>query len=67
VNGAITQQPPRRYPVTDTELGVSAAINNFSSRWLDVHIFKFDRDGRISIIQAVDGPVTKDTGWEIGK
>jgi hypothetical protein len=65
--GAVTQQPARRYPVTDPELGVSAGMNNFSGNWLDVHMFKFDKDGKIAIIQAVDGPVTKGTGWESEK
>ena len=53
--------------MTDVELGVSAAITNFRDDWLDVHIFKFNKDGKIELIQAVDGPGTKGTGWPYGK
>jgi hypothetical protein len=28
-----------------------------------VHIFKFNKDGKIELIQAVDGPGTKGTNW----
>ncbi len=61
--GAIMTHPRRRFPVTDVELGVAAAITNFRDDWLDVHFFKFNQDGKIELIQAVDGPGTKGTGW----
>lgn len=61
--GATMNHPPRRLPVTDVELGVAATIHNFRDGWLDVHLFKFDNDGKIYLIQSVDGPETKGTGW----
>jgi hypothetical protein len=66
-NGAVMTHPRRRFPVTDVELGVAAAITNFRDDWLDVHIFKFNQDGKIALIQAVDGPGTKGTGWPYDK
>jgi hypothetical protein len=48
--------------VTDPELGVSAGMNGFSGNWLDVHMFKFDKDSKIAIIQDVGGPITKGAG-----
>jgi hypothetical protein len=66
-NGAVMTHPRRRFPVTDVELGVAAAITNFRDDWLDVHIFKFNQDGKIELIQAVDGPGTKGTGWPADK
>ena len=32
-----------------------------------IHIFKFDKDGNIALIQAVDGPGTKGTNWPYDK
>jgi hypothetical protein len=43
------------------------AITNFRDDWLDVHIFNFNKDGKIDLIQAVDGPGTKGTGWPYEK
>jgi hypothetical protein len=63
----VMKHPRRRFPVTDVELGVAAVITNFRDDWLDVHIFKFDQDGRIALIQAIDGPGTKGTGWPYDK
>jgi hypothetical protein len=63
----VMTHPRRRFPVTDVELGVVATITNFRDDWLDVHLFKFDKDGKIALIQAVDGPGTKGTGWAYGK
>jgi hypothetical protein len=65
--GAIMKHPRRRFPVTDVELGVAAVVTNFRDDWLDVHIFKFDKDGKVALIQAVDGPGTKGTGWAYDK
>jgi hypothetical protein len=64
---SVMTHPRRRFPVTDVELGVVAGITNFRDDWLDVHIFKFDKDGKIALIQAVDGPGTKGTGWPYDK
>lgn len=63
----VMQHPKRRFPVTDVELGVAGVITNFRDDWLDVHIFKFNKDGEIDLIQAVDGPGTKGTGWPYDK
>ena len=63
----VMKHPRRRFPVTDVELGVAAVITNFRDDWLDVHIFKFDQDGKVALIQAVDGPGTKGTGWPYDK
>ncbi len=63
----VMKHPRRRFPITDVELGVAAAITNFRDDWLDVHIFKFNKDGKIDLIQAVDGPGTKGTGWPYDK
>lgn len=65
--GATMSHPPRRHPVTDVELGVAVTIHNFRDDWLDVHLFKFTPDGRITLIQSVDGPGTKGTGWPLDK
>jgi len=43
------------------------AITNFRDDWLDVHIFNFNMDGKIDLIQAVDGPGTKGAGWPYDK
>jgi hypothetical protein len=66
-SASVMTHPRRRFPVTDVELGVAAAITNFRDDWLDVHIFKFDKDGKIALIQAVDGPGTKGTNWPYDK
>lgn len=63
----VMKHPRRRFPVTDLELGAAAVITNFRDDWLDVHIFKFDQDGKVTLIQAVDGPGTKGTGWPYDK
>jgi hypothetical protein len=65
--GATMTHPKRRHPVTDIELGATATIHNFRDGWIDVHIFKFDKDGKIAIIHSVDGPDTKGTGWALDK
>jgi hypothetical protein len=52
----------RRFPVTDTETGGTAGFITFSQNLPDVHMFKFDKDGKIYLIQAVfGGRVTPDT------
>lgn len=66
-SASVMTHPRRRFPVTDVELGVAAAITNFRDDWLDVHIFKFNQEGKIALIQAVDGPGTKGTNWPYDK
>jgi len=45
----------RRFPVTDLELGATAVFVNFAEVLPDVHIFKYNADGKIENIQAVFG------------
>lgn len=45
----------RRFPVTDLELGITAGFINFTEVLPDVHIFKYNADGKIQYIQAVFG------------
>lgn len=45
----------RRFPVTDLELGITAGFINFNQSLPDVHIFKYNADGKIESIQAVFG------------
>lgn len=45
----------RRFPVTDLELGITAGFINFNQALPDVHIFKYNADGKIEYIQAVFG------------
>jgi hypothetical protein len=60
--GIVETHPARRYPVTDVEAGIAAAITTFGGRWPDVHLFKM-RNGKIELVQAVVGPVASGTGW----
>jgi hypothetical protein len=60
--GLIMTHTHRRFPVTDTETGATAAFILFGGGLPDVHMFKFDKDGRIYSIQAVfAGRVSPDT------
>ena len=45
----------RRFPVTDVELGITAGFINFAQALPDVHIFKYNAEGKIEFIQAVFG------------
>ena len=45
----------RRFPVTDVELGITAGFINFAQGLPDVHIFKYNAEGKIEYIQAVFG------------
>ena len=48
--------------MTDTETGATAGFILFGGGLPDVHMFKFDKDGRIYSIQAVfAGRVSPDT------
>ena len=51
--GLIMTHTRRRFPVTDTETGATAGFILFGGGLPDVHMFKFDKDGRIYSIQAV--------------
>jgi hypothetical protein len=45
----------RRFPVTDTEAGITAGFISFNQGLPDVHMFKFNQDGQVIWIQAVFG------------
>lgn len=51
--GLIMTHTHRRFPVTDTETGATAGFILFGGGLPDVHMFKFDKDGKIYFIQAV--------------
>lgn len=51
--GLVMNHTHRRFPVTDTETGATAGFILFGGGLPDVHMFKFDKDGRIYSIQAV--------------
>ena len=51
--GLIMMHTHRRFPVTDTETGATAGFILFGGGLPDVHMFKFDKDGKIYSIQAV--------------
>lgn len=53
----------RRFPVTDLELGATAAFVNFAEGLPDVHIFKYNAEGKIYNIQAIFGGRTTDAVW----
>lgn len=53
--GLVLTHTHRRFPVTDTETGATAGFMLFGQGLPDVHMFKFDTDGRIYLIQAVFG------------
>jgi hypothetical protein len=60
--GLVMTHTHRRFPVTDTETGATAGFILFGGGLPDVHMFKFDKDGRIYSIQAVfAGRVAPDT------
>ena len=53
--GLVLTHTHRRFPVTDTETGATAGFMLFGQGLPDVHMFKFDKEGRIYLIQAVFG------------
>jgi hypothetical protein len=53
----------RRYPVTDLELGATAGFISFAEALPDVHIFKYNADGKIVEIHAVFGGRQKGPIW----
>ena len=53
--GLVLTHTHRRFPVTDLELGETAGFINFGQRLPDVHIFKYNADGKIELINAVFG------------
>ncbi|MEO8309000.1 MAG: hypothetical protein ABI616_13275 [Pseudomonadota bacterium] len=53
--GLFINHTHRRFPVTDTELGITAGFMNFGGALPDVHIFKFNEKGEVYLINAVFG------------
>ena len=51
--GLVMTHTHRRFPVTDTETGATAGFILFGGGLPDVHMFKFDKDGKLYFIQAV--------------
>ena len=61
--GLVMTHTHRRFPVTDTETGATAGFILFGGGLPDVHMFKFDKDGRIYLIQAVFGGKAQGDIW----
>jgi hypothetical protein len=53
--GLVLTHTHRRFPVTDMELGITAGFISFGGALPDVHIFKYNADGKIYLINAVFG------------
>jgi len=54
-SGLVLTHLHRRFPVTDLALGITGGFINFNQSLRDVHIFKYNADGKIERIQAVFG------------
>jgi hypothetical protein len=65
--GLVATHTFRRFPVTDLELGETAVFVNFVQALPDVHIFKFNSDGKIYLINAVFGGRVKGAVWPANK
>jgi len=65
--GLVATHTFRRFPVTDLELGETAVFVNFVQSLPDVHIFKFNSDGKIYLINAVFGGRAKGPVWPATK
>ncbi len=61
--GLVLTHTDRRFPVTDLELGETAVFVNFATALPDVHIFKFNSNGKIYLINAVFGGRVKGPVW----
>ncbi|MEP7354798.1 MAG: hypothetical protein ABI824_16335, partial [Acidobacteriota bacterium] len=61
--GLVLTHVHRRFPVTDLELGLTAGFINFGGALPDVHIFKYNKDGKIEMINAVFGGSQKGLIW----
>jgi hypothetical protein len=61
--GLVLTHTHRRFPVTDTELGETAVFVNFATALPDVHIFKYNADGKIYLINAVFGGRNSNAIW----
>lgn len=65
--GLVLTHTHRRFPVTDTELGETAVFVNFATALPDVHIFKYNADGKIYLINAVFGGRNSNAIWPENK
>jgi hypothetical protein len=64
--GLVLTHTHRRFPVTDLELGETAVFVNFAKALPDVHIFKYNADGKIYLINAVFGGRNPNAVWPDG-
>jgi hypothetical protein len=65
--GLVLTHTDRRFPVTDLKLGETAVFVNFATALPDVHIFKFNSDGKIYLINAVFGGRVHGPVWPSNK
>jgi hypothetical protein len=65
--GLVATHTFRRFPVTDLELGETAVFVNFVKALPDVHIFKFNSEGKIYLINAVFGGRVNGPVWPSSK
>ncbi|MGH9687126.1 MAG: hypothetical protein ACRD5K_08560 [Candidatus Acidiferrales bacterium] len=65
--GLVLTHTDRRFPVTDLEMGETAIFVNFAKGLPDVHIFKFNSDGKIYLINAVFGGRVSGPVWPSSK
>lgn len=61
--GLVLTHTHRRFPVTDLELGETAVFVNFGTALPDVHIFKYNADGKLYLINAVFGGRNPNAIW----
>ena len=70
--GLVLTHTRRRFEVTDLELGETAVFINFAGALPDVHVFKYNAEGQVYLINAVFGgrnpgeiwPENKDTAMK---
>lgn len=61
--GLVLTHTHRRFEVTDLELGETAVFINFGTALPDVHIFKYNADGKLYLINAVFGGRNSNAIW----
>jgi len=65
--GLVLTHTHRRFEVTDLELGETAVFVNFATALPDVHVFKYNADGKLYLINAVFGGRNSNEIWPEGK
>lgn len=61
--GLVLTHTHRRFAVTDLEMGETVVFVNFTQTLPDVHIFKYNADGKIYLINAVFGGRVSGAVW----